>query len=451
MTKKIMQTLFILLAMVVLAACGSDDTTDTDNYNDQNATDTADAQPTPPPIVIHQAQAQPDPTPTPPPVDAEDYEPHIATREDFITELTGFIDWFETAFVHFDVVYRRFGVDFREQAELMLAILEDEEFEIDVEIFTQLMLDHFFMHPDITYSVANWHMDWQSQRSDGFDGVGPHVVTEVLEAGRIGYIRINCFELQGFGVSGNANRAVRNFFESSADFEHIIIDIRGVDRGTPDAWENTIIAPNLDREFTQSFYAFEREGAWLQHLFAQMTQHAAFAGAQFGIDSRIPVGQIFAIAEMDAPPPYLNLDLGLVYGLRYSRTIVPPTDATPFAGQIWLLIDGGVGGPAAQFASLAKYTGVATLVGQPVGGDMALMPFYHGTFNPLDWDDDTSLEREAAQIMGATGRFSRTLFGFNPVFHTDHLGRPLCEYVTQPHVHVPDEVDALEYLLEMLS
>jgi len=447
MKKKIKQTLiitiFLMLAAAILVSCG-DDNEEGNGYIDTAVT----ASPTPPPIVIQQAQT--DPTPTPAPLIDEDDEPHEVTREDFIDELDNFMLWLEEAFLYFDIVYRRFGVDFRQQAELMRAIISDEGFEIDVDIFTQLMLDHFFLHPDITYPVANWSMAMQSQRSDGFDGVGAHVITEVLEEGRIGYIRINCFELRGFGVGGNSTRMVRNFFSDSADFEHIIIDVRGVDRGTPDAWENTIIAPNIDREFTQNFYAFARDVNWLTSLFVDMTRHAAFAGAQFGIDNRIPIGEIFAIAEMDAPPPYLNLDMGLMYGLRYSRTIAPPDDATPFAGQIWLLIDGGVGGSVAQFVSLANYTGVATLVGQPVGGDMALMPFYFITMNPADWDDETSLGREAAWLT-MTWPNVRMPYGFNHMFHTDHLGRPLCEYVTQPHVHVPDGVDALEYLLDLIG
>jgi len=274
------------------------------------------------------------------------------------------------------------------------------------------------------------------------------VETNVLEEGRIGYIRINCFELQGgLGGRGNATRAVRSFFEDSAHFEHMIIDIRGVDGGTADTWEHAIIAPNLTEEVTQIFHVFDVHGVWPQILHQQMTPFAAFAGAQTGIDARLPVGGIFTIADMDAPPPYLNLDLGLVYGLTYSRIIAPVADVTPFAGQIWLLIDSGVGGAVAQFASLAEYSGVATLVGQPVGGDMGVIVPSLGRDGAFFVSGDRYSGWWSFDSLPNSG----ILFGFSTALHTDHLGRPLCEYVTQPHVLVPDDADALEYLLEMLG
>jgi len=149
MTKKIMQTLFILLAMAVLAACGSDD----DTYNNGNGSDVVVASPTPPAIVIQQQQAQA--TPTPQVIAPQVVEPHELTRADFLADLDYFIDALEVDFLHFGVVYRRFGVDFRQNAADLRAVLADEDFEIDLDIFTQLMLDNFFMHPDITYSVAS--------------------------------------------------------------------------------------------------------------------------------------------------------------------------------------------------------------------------------------------------------------------------------------------------------
>ena len=437
--KKILLIAILIVAAAVLAACGGGD----DTYNNGNGGDEVVASPTPPAIVIQQAQ----PNTTPPPIVAQGHVRRGLTREGFIDDLDFFMNFLETHFLHFDVVYMRFGVDFRQNAADLRAVLADEDFEIDAYTFTQLMLDNFFMHPDITYSVANWHMAGQSQRSDSFDDTGEHVETNVLEEGRIGYIRINCFELQGFGVRGNAARAVRSFFEDSADFEHIIIDIRGVDGGTADAWEHAIIAPNLTEEVTQTFHVFDVFGVWPQILHAQMTPFAAFAGAQTGIDARLPAGGVFTIADMDAPPPYLNLDLGLVYGLTYSRIIAPVADVTPFAGQIWLLIDSGVGGAVAQFASLAEYAGVAKLVGQPIGGDMGVIVPMLGRDGVFFVSGDRYSGLWSPGYLPNAG----ILFGFSTAFQTDHLGRSLCEYMTQPHVHVPDDVDALEYLLDLIG
>jgi len=424
MAKKIAQVLIILLAMAVLAACGNDNADD--NNGNNNSGDEIVAGPTPPTIVIQQQQVQATPTPTPQTADPQVIEPHELTRTDFIADLVYFLDALDADFLHFGIVYRRFGVDFRQNAAELLDIIADENFEIDLDIFTQLMLDNFFMHPDITYSVAGWHFDGQSQRSDGFVGTSGHVETRVLEEGRIGYIRINCFNLRGLGAPGNATRTVENFLSQTADFEHMIIDIRGVD-GNPatEPWIDALILPNITEDIIR------------QRVYMFMRETFRFAA---GVHP-LPVSPITRM--FDVLPVELDLELGLV-SVRYSWvSIMPPLDATPFAGQIWLLIDGGVGGVPARFADLAAYAGVATLVGQPIGGDMSAPDIFvvdgeavirHIVYDPPAW------QLPNTQIP----------FAFHTFLLTDHLGRAADEYVTQPHVLVPDDVDALEYLLEMI-
>ena len=83
----------------------------------------------------------------------------------------------------------------------------------------------------------------------------------MLEEGRIGYIRINCFYLRGLGALGSATRAVESFLSETADFEHMIIDIRGVD-GNPatEPWIQTFILPNIAEDLIRRFaYMFMRE------------------------------------------------------------------------------------------------------------------------------------------------------------------------------------------------
>jgi len=421
MSKKIMQTLILLLALAVIAACGSDAAADTDNYYYNNGNE-AVASPTPP-IVIHQATPQPTPAP-------QAVQPQELTREHFLADLEHFVDTLEAEFLHFGVVYRRFGVDFRQNAAYLRAILADEDFEVDADIFTQLMLDNFFMHPDITYSVAGWHFDGQSQRSDGFTGTSGHVEISVLEEGRIGLIRINCFELRGLGVRTNTIRNIENFFANSADFEHIIVDVRGVDGSSRHnylAW--SIIWPNIvDEQVTQTYYMFMRDLVWLSAQLPAMAQGAV------------------AIPEMAAVPPELDLDAGLIYGVSNIMRSSRYPDAAPFAGQMWLLIDSGVGGVAAEFAEYANHTGVATLVGQPVGGDMPISTF-------LWVGDDIAGSLIYAGGSPTTMRLPNTQipFAFHTYLRTDAQGRAVDEYVTQPHVLVPEDVDALEYLLEMIG
>jgi len=419
MTKKIMQMLFILLTVAILAACGSDDATDTDNYNDQNATDTADAQPTPPPIVIHQATPQPTPAP-------QTVQPLELTREHFLADLDHFVDTLEAEFLHFGVVYRRFDVDFRQNAAYLRTILADENFEVDADIFMQLMLDNFFMHPDITYSVAGWHFDGQSQRSGGFEGTSGHVEVSVLEEGRIGLIRINCFELRGIGVLGNATRTVEGFLSDSADFEHIIIDIRGAEGNhVTEPWIQAFILPNL-----------AEEGIWQRNYM--------FIRNPSGFTSATSLSAWDIAHRLDTLPPELDLDLGLAYVSVPPISIAPLPDTTPFAGQMWLLIDGGVGGVAARFADLASYTGVATLVGQPIGGDMSAP-------NIFIHDDGVHIGHVVNASITWYLPYTQIPFAFQRFLLADHLGRAVDEYVTQPHVAVPDGVDALEYLLEIIG
>jgi len=415
--KKILLAVVLIFVMVALVACGSDDADDNGNGNGGNE---IAADPTPPTIVIQQHDLQTTPTP-------QVVEPHELTRADFLADLDYFVDTLEADFLHFGVVYRRFGVDFRQNAAELRDIIADENFEIDIEIFVQLMLDNFFMHPDITYSVAGWHFNGLSQRSDGFDGTSGFVEVSVLEEGRIGYIRINCFDLSGLGARGNASRITENFLNETADFEHMIIDIRGVDGRSQSApWSWLLLSPNIPEEIiTQTYYFFVRGMFRVSNAAPSMVQHAV------------------AIADMrtfDA----LDTAIGLDFGFHNIRMAGPQEDAVPFAGQIWLLIDGGVGGVVASFANDAKDWGVATLVGTPVGGDMPLVHIVHQDYMMM-----SMMLGEAATI--STLPNAQISFGFHPILHTDHLGRAFDEYVTQPHVLVPNDVDALEYLLEMLG
>ena len=406
----------VLIFVVGLTACGDDA-----DYNG-NGGDEAVASPTPPVIVIQEHQVQTTPVP-------QVVEPLELTREHFLTDLDYFVDTLEADFLHLRVVYRRFGVDFMQNAVELRAVLADEDFEIDLDIFTQLMLDNFFMHPDITYSVAGWHFDGQSQRSDGFDGTSGHAEVSVLEEGRIGLIRINCFDLRGLGVRSNANRIVENFLSETEDFEHMIIDIRGVDSHGQAAhlsWSWLLLAPNMAEELiTQTYYFFVRDMFRINAAVPFLNPHA------------IPIAEMGAFDELD-------LGLGLNYGFPNTNMAVRYENAVPFAGQIWLLIDGGVGGVVAAFADDAKNWGVATLVGTPVGGDVPLehVRYVDGMISMMALGDAPTI---------STLPNTQIPFGFQPILHTDHLGRAFDEYVTQPHVVVPDGADALEYLLGMIG
>ena len=443
--KKILCVLTIILIAALLAACGGDET---DAYADNQA-EAYDPQPTPPQIVIHTQENPPTGAGATTTTDGE-LVIVPPTREELLTDLDMLVRYLEHTFPHHGVVYRRFGVNFLENAANLREQIESPDFEPDWHDFRVALMNNFFFHPDISFPVANIAINSQMpfpQNMAAWIETGmwwfepdeppytpPPVEVSILEEGRIGYIRLYDFALDGMGAAGNAARIVSDFILEIADFEHLIIDIRDAGGGTPNLWENVLIAPNLQEEITQYFHAFTMNHT--RNTLALYNLRQVLGGG--GTWQRTAQTDIMTFTEMPELP-YLDTAIAAYFteGFTFGRTIGPDMaqfGAVPFAGQMWLLIDDEVGGAAAMFASLMHFADVATLVGEPVGGNTSM----------LAWAQNPQMNFVTLPDAGMT-------FFYNFVYITDHLGRAIDEYVTRPHVYNMDGMDALETVLVLIN
>jgi len=106
------------------------------------------------------------------------------------------------------------------------------------------------------------------------------------------------------------------------------------------------------------------------------TQYTAYRGGHFieqfikcrsgfGYESLEPISSINE-ANLKNLPPELKKDFKY-----YSKNTITykPQNSIGFKGKIYLLVDGGVFSSSEAFATFAKSTGFATLVGETTGGD----------------------------------------------------------------------------------
>ena len=259
------------------------------------------------------------------------------------------------------------------------------------------------------------------------------ITTDIIEEGRIAYLSISSFEILNAGAY---DRMLWEFYRNIQDYEHLIIDIRDNGGGRPEFWRLAIIdvlCPDRDTTFNMPLYFFNAGNElaysladghlasvtrWLEHLPET--------------ESLITIEEILETSSL----PYLNeADLqNLSYGVRLNTSPqvrggsigLRNIPHIPFNGQIWLLINDGVGSGAAQFARYAKAMEFATLVGEPVIGSYShWIPF----------------------ALPNTGIIAR----WETIYVTDQYGRSIEEFPTTPHYLNLPGMDALETVLYLIG
>jgi hypothetical protein len=357
----------------------------------------------------------------------EDEEDAPLTREDILEDFDYFVEFMQAYFPYLGVVYRRTGVDFMQVAAELRPVLEDEDFELDEYIFSRLMFDSFFGNPGLGgHSFLHFAFDglWPGYYRDSAD---INIQTDIIEPGKIAYIRIHSFATRPLEPD---LYLTNEFFRETADFEHLIIDIRGNIGGWSAPWLDAIIAPHISETFTMTLYAFST-------YTPSAINHLRAAHDVVGSDPRLGTSIESPIMSFDEMPelPYLNKEdaADFAYGFGFSRVINPRiADFPPFEGQIWLLIDERVGSAAAWFTDIVKYSGLATLVGNAIDGNSTL------TALPGGWERSRLPNTQLA-------------FEFNLTYNTYDCGRAIEEYVAQPHIFNRDGIDALETVLALIE
>ena len=386
-------------------------------------------------------------------------------RAEFVYDFDYMLNFLEENFPLLGIIYRRNGVD---MLELGIKLRNYLAYEADRNIITHeyfwtLLRDEFFDRAFpvghlwlITDTSRDWDLarladieihPWFYENTDvGFGrfyyiyrtaprygfyreqprtfprrqlSPGTVLYTRILEEGRIAYLGVTRLPAQ---ISDEQFYLIDEFYREIADFEHLIIDMRGNTGGFINFFNYLIAAPLIDRTQTVTFYHF-------------------FKAGQFNIDSfrlrnvrsrilrTINFYYFFGDISDELMADLLNTDLFFEQRHRIS----PRSPEADFNGKIWMLIDEYVFSAAQWVASAYKTMGFATFVGETTGGMIGSYVYQDGSFDLL---------RLMLPNTGFIIRFDNTLM-------MDLTGRPL-EYGTEPHFFNRPGLDALETVLQMI-
>ena len=140
------------------------------------------------------------------------------------------------------------------------------------------------------------------------------------------------------------------FYNQIADFNHLIIYIRGNSGGNDYYWLENIVGPLLKEKVKSTLYhAYKKDGDYLNCW-----------RKEFGVHNRHPKW------KLDNLPPEVLTDEFKLYKLVWDYK---PTKQVNFDGEIILLTDWYVCSSSEAFSVFCKQTGFATIYGTHTGGD----------------------------------------------------------------------------------
>lgn len=184
----------------------------------------------------------------------------------------------------------------------------------------------------------------------------PVLETKALIEDEVAYMKIN--KMASFDTAEEDYIKIKEFLKEVEDYEKLIIDIRGNSGGGDDYWKN-IVKLLTEEPLSVEYYAFFKDG----HRYKYDPFRASYLTTMKQLDEEV-------LAQF---PEEVKTDFNFykTYSIRINPWGVShnPGDDIDFKGKIYLLVDRNVFSSSEKFASFAKDTGFATLVGEPTGGD----------------------------------------------------------------------------------
>ena len=191
---------------------------------------------------------------------------------------------------------------------------------------------------DITYSCLSWQGDIYPEQQ--------LMHYKLYSAEKTGYLYVGHMKYD----PQEDYEELMQFYNLIAEYDHLIIDIRGNPGGNDYYWLENIAGPLLKEKVKSTIYhAYKQDGTYLEPW-----------RKEFGIFNR------HSTKNMENLPPELLTDEFKLYK-RLNR--YKPTTQVDFDGQIILLTDWYVCSSSESFAVFSKQTGFATLYGTNTGGD----------------------------------------------------------------------------------
>ena len=211
--------------------------------------------------------------------------------------------------------------------------------------------------PKISFQSDRYNKDFNAKTTNlknQINTTSDNVKTEILsKTDKIAYIKISSFNK--FKMNEDL-KIIKPFLNRIKGYTKLIIDIRGNGGGTDTYWQDNIVPMLINKPVNIKYY-FAYKGGTFEEEFIKYKLGIGYEGLE----------QISSIKDeslKNSPPELLN---SFKYYFKYEKTVYP-IDSINFTGKIYLIINDEVGSSADGFASFAKSTGFATLIGEKTFG-----------------------------------------------------------------------------------
>lgn len=180
--------------------------------------------------------------------------------------------------------------------------------------------------------------------------------TKVLVEDELAYMKID--QMPSFDRLEEDFYKIKNFLKDVEDYDKLIIDIRG-NKGEENLYWKNIVRLLADKPLSQTYHSFFKRGH-MERLdpfrveYINTIKYLSDKTKEKIPEEIVEDFSFYKIQSISINPRSINHN---------------PSDYIDFKGKIYLLVDDGVYSAAEAFASFAKETGFATLVGETTGGD----------------------------------------------------------------------------------
>ncbi|EOU1756132.1 S41 family peptidase [Clostridium perfringens] len=192
-------------------------------------------------------------------------------------------------------------------------------------------------------------------KNENTEGIRNASTKDIVE-GKIGYIYIP--QMISYYNMGNDIELIDEYLNNIKEYQALIIDIRGNGGGDSYYWISYLVPKLIDKVYENTNYSFWKDGEIINnYLKKSKVKYSTGFGEVKDLDTTKLVNLPVEVKE------------DFKYYSKNTMEISPNEDSIKFKGNIYMLVDKGVYSSSEAFASFAKQTGFATLIGERTGGD----------------------------------------------------------------------------------
>ncbi|HAT4092702.1 TPA: S41 family peptidase [Clostridium perfringens] len=192
-------------------------------------------------------------------------------------------------------------------------------------------------------------------KNENTEGIRNASTKDIVE-GKIGYIYIP--QMISYYNMGNDIELIDEYLNNIKEYQALIIDIRGNGGGDSYYWISYLVPKLIDKVYENTNYSFWKDGEIINnYLKKSKVKYSTGFGEVKDLDTTKLVSLPVEVKE------------DFKYYSKNTMEISPSEDSIKFKGNIYMLVDKLVYSSSEAFASFAKQTGFATLIGERTGGD----------------------------------------------------------------------------------